>query len=357
MNSGDAKASAAPSGRIICQRGDGIGGRLLTLLWTLRLARKVDAGVLMFWPKLELFYNNQSSAGDIFDLYRLASPPLRDRLQIVDGDCRKFMRRNEVSLGRGKVHDPRPLVVPVDADPWAQQLPVVVGSWEGPILAAGETAREALAEMPSVFADLPMRRDLMGQVDWAAKHYRLRKVVAVHIRRGEIVHNLREAVAGFRPDEPTSQDLLTFRIGTFARRCMSVDNFADALREFVDQGRTILVFSDEPGVHLELAQALGTTNVLAAASLAPDKFTAMQQAFVEACLMSRCRYIVGPRSAYSWLAHVIGANRRVLMTTGSRTVEDCAAFALQSVADELLTHPGRAQIEHHIRNEIVRMRA
>lgn len=355
MNGGEADGPVAPSGRIICQRDDGIGGRLLTLLWTLRLARKLDAGVLMFWPKLDSFYEG-SSVGELFDLYRLASPPLRDRLQIVDGDCRRFMRRKEVWLARRKVHDPRSFVVPVDADPWGQELPVVIGDWEGPVLMGGESAQEALAEMPSVFADLPIRRGLLEHVHWVAKRRRLFRMVAVHIRRGDIVGNLREAVAGFRLDDPATRDLLKFRIGTFARRCMSVENFADALREFVDQGRTILVFSDEPGVHEELGRALGTPNVVAAASLVPHKFTAMQQAFVETCLMSRCRCIVGARSAYSLLAHVIGGKRRIQLTELSRTVEDCAAFALQSVADELLAHPERTQIERDIRDEIVRMR-
>ena len=351
------QSPAAPSGRIICQRGDGIGGRLLTLLWTLRLARKVGAGVLMFWPKLELFYEDSSSAGEIFDLYRLASPPVRDRLQIVDGDCRKFIRPNELNLGRRKVTDPSAFVVPVDARPGSQELPVIVGHWEGPLLMPGETAPEALAEMPSVFADLPIRRDLMVEVDRVAKAHGLSEMVAVHIRRGEIVRNLREAAAGFRLDQPVSHDLLTFRIGTFARRCMSLDNFAEVLREFVDQGRTILVFSDERGVHEELAAALGTPKVLSAAALVSGGFTAMQQAFIETCLMSRCHCVVGARSAYSWLANVIGANQRIQLTESSRTVEDCAAFALRSVADELLVHPERAYLERRIQDEITWMRA
>ncbi len=347
--------SAPPRGRIICQRADGLGGRLLTLLWTLRLARKVDASVLMFWPKLELFYDNVTAAGDIFDLYRLASPPFRDRLQIVDGECRRFLRPNEVMLEKGKAHDPRAFVTPVDADPWKHPLPVIVGHWDGPLLMAEEVEREVLAEIPSIFAELPIRRDLKRAVNTIAKAHGLHKMVAVHIRRGEIVRNLRVAIAGCRRDEPESHELLKDRAGTFARRCMSLENFADRLHRFVDEGRTILVFSDEPGIHQELARLLDTPNVIPVASLVTGEFTAMQQAFIEACLMSRCSCIVGARSAYGRLANVIGGNRRISMAKRSRTVEDCAALAFESVSEALLSHSDKALVEQLIHDGIVRM--
>ncbi|HEY5409291.1 MAG TPA: hypothetical protein VIJ94_01065, partial [Caulobacteraceae bacterium] len=211
-------------------------------------------------------------------------------------------------------------------------------------------------EMPSLFAGLPIRRELIGEVDRIANEHGLSQMVAVHVRRGEIVQNLRAAVSGFRLDEPLGHGVLNDRVGTFARRCMSVDNFADALRGFVDEGRSILVFSDEPGVHEDLARALGTPNVTPVASLVTRRFTPLQQALVEICLMSRCLCVVGAKSAYSWVANVIGPNDRVHLPLHSRTAEDCAAYALQSVSDELLAHPHRAQIEQRIHDEIVRLR-
>ena len=347
---------ADPAGRILCQRGDGLGGRLLTLLWTLRLARAVDAGLLMFWPKLDLFSYNDSVAGDLFDLYRLSSPPFRNRLQIVDGHCRKHFRWKAVNLGRNERHDPNDFVVPLDVDPWSQDLPLIVGHWEGPMLMPGEDLAEAFAQMPRLFAGLPIRRDLMREIDRIAHERRLSEAVAVHVRRGEIVRNLRAAVTEYRPDDPAGGDLLDVRVGTFARRCMSIENFAEPLRKFADEGRTIVVFSDETHVHEELAHALGTSNVSPVAAFATRPFNALQQAFVELCLMSRCLCIVGARSAYSWSANVIGANRRIDLNLRSRTAADCAAFALHSVADELLSHPHRAQIEQRIHDAIVGLR-
>lgn len=341
-----------PSGRILCQRGDGIGGRLLTLLWTLRFAAKVNAGVLMFWPSLDLFSYEGAAAGDIFDLYRLASPPVRNRLQIVDGDCRKYLRRKSLILNRKERYDPAAFVVPFDMDPARQKLPVILGHWEGPLLAFGESRKAALAEVPSLFAQLPIRADLMGEVDRVAAEHRLSDMVAVHVRRGEIVQNLREAVSRFRPNDPSSHVVLDERIGTFVRRCMSVDNFADSIREVVEQGRQILVFSDEASAPRDLANALGTSKVLSVASLVRDGFSPLQQAFVEAVLMSRCRSIVGARSAYSGLAHVIGGNDRVLLDRRSRSAEDCAAYLLQSISGELLSHPHREHLERRICDRI-----
>ena len=349
------RSPAPPSGRIICQRTDGLGGRLLILLWTLRFARSVDASLLMFWPKLDLFSYNDSGAGDLFDLYRLSSPPFRNRLQIVDGDCRTYIAWSPIRLNRRKTYDPAAFVVPVDIKHWRQALPVIVGHWEGPFLAPGERAAEVMADMPALFGTLPFRRDLMGEVDRVAEERGLSEMVAVHVRRGEIVQNLRAAVAGYRPEDPEGQGVLHDRVGTFARRCMSVDNFAAALRKFVDEGRTILVFSDEPHVHEELGRALGTPDVLAAASLVTGELTGLQQAFVELCLMSRCLCIVGARSAYSLSANVIGANARVDLNLRSRTAADCAALALSSAAAELQAHPHRAQIEQRIQDEIARL--
>ncbi len=81
----------------------------------------------------------------------------------------------------------------------------------------------------------------------------------------------------------------------------------------------------------------------------------MQQAFIETCLMSRCHCIVGARSAYSWLGNVIGGNRRIQLGIRSRTAEDCAAFALQSVAEVLAALPERASVERGVHEEIDRI--
>ncbi len=348
MNVPQPHAPTATPGRILCQRGDGIGGRLLTLLWTMRLARKVDAGVLMFWPKLELFYNNGTDASDIFDLHRLASPASQSSLQMVDGDCRTSFRCKLLILKGKETYDPGAFVVPVDADPAQEELPVIVGHWQGPYLAPGESREEALAEAPALFAQLPIRADLMGQIDRIAARIPLSDMVAVHVRRGEIVRNLRQAVSALRLDEPASRDLLDERIGTFTRRCMSVNNFADAARKVAEQGRQILVFSDSASAPQELANALGTSKVLSAASLIDDGLTALQQAFVEAVLMSRCCCIMGARSAYSSLANVIGANKLVLLGKRWRSAEDCAAYLLQSICEELNSHPERGYIERRV---------
>ncbi len=349
MNAPEPLAPSAPPGRILCQRGDGIGGRLLTLLWTMRLAAKVDAGVLMFWPRLQLFYDNRSDAGDIFDLYRLASPPFQGRLQIVDGDCRNYFRARTVNLRKQQAYDPRDFVVPVDMDASQVKAPVICGHWEGPFLSPGETPETALAEARALFATLPLRGDLMGQIDRLAGGQRLSRMVAVHVRRGEIVRNLRQAVSELRRNEPGARDMLDERIGTFTRRCMSVNNFADAVRPFVDRGREILVFSDEAGAARDLADALGTSEILSAASLIEGGLTPLQQAFVEAVLMSSCSHIVGARSAYSRLANVIGGNKHIVLGKGWRSPQDCAAYLLQSISEELLSHPKREYIERRVR--------
>lgn len=339
------------SGRILCQRGDGIGCRLLTLLWTLRLARTADAGVVMFWPSLELFYQG-TVAADLFDPSRLSS----GQLQIVDGDCRSVLRPRQIVLSRKERYAPADLMAPPDADPGREKLPVIVGHWEGPFLAPGESREAALAQIPGLFSELPFRSDLLEEIDRIAGGGRLSDAVAVHVRRGEIVANLRTAVAGFRSGDAASEQLLGERAGTFFRRCLSVRTLAESLGDFVDQGRRILVFSDEPGAHAELSAAVGGAEALPVASLIQAYLTPIQQAFVEVVLMSRCGCMVGARSGYGELAHVIGGQAQVCLDPSRRPAGESAAFMLATVADQLAAHPEGSQLERRLHGEVVRLR-
>ncbi len=349
-------AWAAPSSRILCQRTDGIGCRLLTLLWTVRLARTVNAGVLMFWPSLNLFGYEGSVAGDIFDLLRLATPPMQSQLQVIDGESRQYLRHRPVELEKETRHQPGDFTVPLDTDLRWEKWPMVVGSWEGPLLMRGERRKAVLAEMPALFAELPFRRDLLREANRAARAGRLSEAVAVHVRRGEIILNLRGAVSAFRRDDLQTQARLDDRVGTFVRRCVPIEDIAGALRGFVAEGRRIVVFSDEPTACEDLSAALGTA-VLPAASLIAKTFSPIQQAFVEAVMIGKCRCLVGARSAYSEFGHIIGGNERVLLTSDPRPSADYATFLLEFASDALASHPERAHVERRVHEHIVRLRS
>ena len=348
--------SASPTARILCERGDGLGCRLLTLLWIVRLARTMNASVLMFWPSLNLFGYQGSVAGDIFDLVRLATPPVQSHLQIIDGNCRDHFRYTPFELDKERRHEPGDFAIPLDADLRRSRWPVVFGSWEGPLLAPRESRKAVLAAMPALFAELPFRRDLLREADRIARENHLPKAVAVHVRRGEIVQNLRQAVSAFRLGQPRTQARLDDRVGTFVRRCLPVEDIAVALRGFVGKGRRIVVFSDEPTACEDLSAALGTSAVLVpAASLIEKTYTPIQQAFVEALLIGKCRYLVGSRSAYSEFGHIVGGNDRVLLMSDRRSPADWTAFLLETISDELATHPEKAHVERRVHDEIVRL--
>jgi hypothetical protein len=232
---------------------------------------------------------------------------------------------------------------------------VIDGGWEGPMLAPGEDRERVLAEMPSLFAELPFRGDLMGEIDRIAGRVPLSEAVAVHIRRNELVGLLRDAVGAFRSSDADSARLLERRAQTFTRRCLSVEEFAAPLRGFVGQGRQIVLFTDDPAIGRELSRALGGAAILAAASLIETEFKPIQLAFIEAVLMSRCRCIVGTTSAYSEFAHVIGNQERVFLRWRQRSASECAAFMLASITNELGSHPERAQIEQRLQEQVARL--
>ncbi len=349
-------ASVTPSARILLQRGDGLGCRLLTLLWTVRLARTVNAGVLMFWPSLNLFGYQGSVAGDIFDLFRLASPPMQSHLQIIDGDCRRYVHPREVNWDKEERCQPGEVTVPLDADRRSGILPVVFGSWEGPLLAPGESRRAVLAGLPALFAELPIRNDLLREANRIARENHLSKAIAVHVRRNEIIQNLRQAVSAFRLDQPSTQARLDDRVGTFVRRCIPLEDFAEPLQGFIAKGRRIVVFSDDPTACEDLSAVLGTATVLPAASMIEKTFSPIQQAFIEALLIGKCQCLVGARSAYSEFGHLVGGNHRVILTWDERPAADCAGFLSTFIADELATHPQKPHVERRVQDEIARLR-
>ena len=293
---------------LICERRDGIGCRLLTLLWTWRLARKIDARVVMFWPPFPPLYGASEGPGEVFDVFRLTSAPLRDEIQIVDGRGNEHFRAKYVQLYRKLRYHPDDLVsvLPVLGDT-PVSLPVIGGGWRDPFVLKGESEAQALAEIPELFSRLPIRRDIRNAVIRAAKGAKLYRRVAVHIRRGDVLENVRAACKEYAVNPAENRDLVEGRLITFLSRCPPLDAYVRMLRPLVEQGIDPLLFSDSPEFAHDLAERLGLDGRSIAQSLAPAGFSQVQQALFEALVMSQCRYIVGARSAFNMLANVIGA--------------------------------------------------
>ena len=311
---------------LICERVDGIGGRFLTLLWTWRLARRINARVLMFWPPMDPRYGKCEGAAELLDIFQLASAPLRNELQIVDGRCDEHFSARHIDLYHTETYDPMAFAstLPPDNQHYGR-LPVIEG-WRGPFLEPGERRADALAEIPELFGRLPVRRDIENAVARASKGRKLYKKVAVHVRRGEIVANLRAAYADYIGNPGEHAALLDERVGTFLGRCLPLETYVRLLRPLLERGHDLLLFTDAPEIADELKERLGREDLPLASDLAPVGLSEVQRAFFEVLVMSRCHSIVGAKSAYRLLANLIGRTAFVNVATERRPQELIDAF-------------------------------
>jgi hypothetical protein len=289
---------------LLCSRKDGMGARLANLLWTWRLARKVGARTLVFWPPMDEYYRAVAGIGDILDLYQLATGPIREELQIVDGRPADMFVPHLIDLNPRRACVPeRYLVSPPGTYRARTPLPVLESS-NGPLLMAGESKKAVAAEARELFARLPLRRRISKSLRVARK-YHPKALVAVHVRRGDIVDILKTAGAEFTPAAREAGSMLDRYTGHFFRACAPLETYYRLLQIHLDRGETILLFSDTPEMEAPFVERFGDRVVLARA-LAPPTLTGLQQAMFELLLMSTCDVIIGTRSTFGLLASAAG---------------------------------------------------
>ena len=177
-----------------------------------------------------------------------------------------------------------------------------------PLLEAGETEEEALAEIKGLFNQLPINRMIQAAVKAVDRTHNLHGMVAVHVRRGDIVKTMRAACRTYTPAEREPGSLLDVYTGHFFRCCPPTDSYFRLIREYRARRCKVLFFSDSADAVEPFVRRFGTEITLAA-DLAPEGLNGVQQAFFEMLLMSRCRAIIGAKSMFSRVATVIGRPR------------------------------------------------
>ncbi len=338
---------------IICTRPDGLGARLSNLLWTWRIARRLDARVLMFWPPMDPHYGEEVRVGDLLDTFELATHPLRGELQIVESACDEHFRPKHLNLYRKTSHDPLDLVTMLPAERRSPRPSSVIASWRGPFLMPGESASAALAEIPPLFAKLPVQREIRIAVERAARHIDFTRTVAVHVRRGDIPDLMITACAAWNAGEEGDREMLEKRIGAFLMRCAPLQTYVRLTRPFVKQRFKILFFSDSPQVAEELSERIGR-RLLMAQTFSSKEFTDIQRAFFELLLMSRCPVVIGAKSAFGTLAATAGGGRFVDAQLDTRP-EELIGAVWEHLDPLCLSPQARATISDVIFRVILRL--
>lgn len=282
-----------------------MGARLANLMWTWRLARKVGARTLAFWPPMDDYYGEIAGVGDIIDLYQLATAPIREELQIVDGRPTDMFVANLIDLNPRKACFPEQyLVAPPGTYRTKTPLPLLESA-RGPLLMAGESKKAVAAEARELFVSLPFRDIILRSLKATRREHRPKGLVAVHVRRGDIVDVLKTAGAEFIPEAREPGSVLDRYTEHFFRACAPVETYHRMLQSFLDRGQNILLFSDTPDMATPFVERFGDRVVLAR-ELGPPILTGLQRAMFELLLMSACGVIVGTKSTFGLLASVVG---------------------------------------------------
>ena len=291
---------------LLCSRKDGIGARLINLAWTWRMAQAAGLKTLCFWPPLDPYYGEANGVGDLLDVFALATSDLNDELKIIDARPIECVHARPVTLSPDMRHDPLAYAVTPKTGRSSKSPPVpLIDSAMGPLLAPGESAADATEEVRALFARLPVTLRIRQALKAAEKSLGLHRVVAVHVRRGDIVETLRKACRHFTPAELEQGSVLDRYTEHFFRGCAPTSSYIRLVRPYLREGYGILFFTDTP-VEAEPFKARFPYKLALAEDLAPKHLTGIQRAFFEILVMSRCHAIIGAKSAFSTLASLIG---------------------------------------------------
>ncbi len=288
---------------LVCSRKDGMGARLANMLWTWRLAQRVQARTLVFWPPMDTYYGQATAAGELLDVYVMASSPMRDEVQIIDARPADYFGVTPINLDPAVVCDPADFLVRPGDRPSKAPTPVIQTA-VGPFLMADEAKSDAVAQAQALFARLPLRNNIRNAFKAANIAHGFGGMVAVHVRRGDIIDVLRNACAELTPEGRQSGSVIDRYTEHFFRCCAPVETYKRLMSPYVKKGYDILFFSDSPEMAAPFKEWLGDRLILAN-DIATPKFTGLQRALFELLIMSLCPTIIGTKSIFGNLAALI----------------------------------------------------
>ena len=295
-----------PARYLLCSRKDGVGARLVNLLWTWRLARAGGLRTLCFWPPMDPQYGETSGVRDLIDILALAAGELGDELRIIDGRPVDFLNPAPAQVSADQPCDPSSLVYAPGAVRGVKSpSATVIDTGIGPLIMAGEDPAAATLEARAMFASLPLTPRIAKSLKAVNKLHNLGRMVAVHVRAGDIVDILRTACVGYTPEALEPGSVLDRYTEHFFRGCAPPPAYLRMVRPYLKQGYGLLFFTDTPGAAVTYEKRF-PYKLVKAQDITPPRLNGIQQALLEILMMSRCHAIVGTKSMFSNLASLIG---------------------------------------------------
>lgn len=320
-----------PSERfVIARRRDRLGARLLALLGSWRLARKLDAHLVMYWADLDQagppLALDEHRMGALFDLEALALQGLHREITIIEG-----------------YRPPPKGAIAIEADPQMAEArrrgltpeeafargPVLETYGDGVLRLAGENRDDARAEIGPLYERLLLREPIARAVRRFEADVAGAPHVVMHVRRGDILDGLIGAIRRLGEPDGSDGELQKFA-RYYAQRCTPIDALLRRLDQAAGPRARIIVTGDSP-VFVQAARERIAPERLAAVDLdaLAEGLTAPQRALFEIEVLRRARRIVGGPSAFSRVAALIGP-AQLALEIGS-VEERVAAFRTEAL--------------------------
>jgi hypothetical protein len=309
---------ADPGRTIYVHRGDGMGSRLLSIIYAKILADILGYRVKVVWDNMRSpFYSSAlfdpARLGEIFaDSHVFHDGGERDG-EICD-HIPEHLRLFRLECDFGKC-------AKVSVDAFLNQLDA--GGYEAlfygqpaPALAFMKYERDLRLEVRRVWKTMAWSAPISAFVERYAALSEVGDRIAVHVRRGDLVRMIVEA----------DLDLLSENVIGIFIRYAALKSIVKQIEE-VRTDEKILLCSDDEGMAARLKGEYGEANVCSSHDV--DRLTENQRSVVDIVLLSKSKILVSPYlSLFSKCAAEVGECEHVAMPLDlSATVEELTAIA------------------------------
>lgn len=296
---------------LIGYRSDGLGARLINLLWTWRLARKLQARAIMVWPDLKGM-SGDTRVSQIIDTATGAITALESEIAFIDGELSAYRNLDWLDLRPDWKNKARGW----SRDDVFQQHSSIGNRSHHPIALQGETQEQIIQEARALSSRLPIHSDVLSALKRVQDKIDLSKVVAVNYPHSETISDLTDI--GSKALQNSNFDpKLGAAISSYFRKCAPVDAYAHALELELARGSKAIIFSNSPAVRSTLGQLpalktrLGQLFGSGIVDVRPEmgSLSTIQESFLEILIMSKCARILSTNNDSSQAAMLLGGGQ------------------------------------------------